>query len=1134
MDKGIGISQSELIQAERLEIWRRRIRVKLPDKSELDLRNEAYKKVLTANSDTASITEEVYDSHFNYLLEVLSLPIRAVPDSLLPPPSDGSSKNKKNILNINSVARIIHEELQKQIKNLKTPNSGKSVWQREYDEFSNAVNKLTRLSVEEIRDDILSEPMGLALSGGGIRSASFNLGLIESLKKSGITDQIDYLSTVSGGGYIGTSWSVNSAREQTRFPFRQHDDGLDDVKINWLRSHGSYLTTGREISSISFIASIFKGVFINALVWLPPILLLFWLMTLNSEELSTIVNKIRVFNWITYAQPHYLVFWSLMMMAFLSLHILQTSKKRSIRQDYAIPLITGISMCSLPAVTFYFMITIANLKFGHEQLNILNHVKYVLLTIAGIFSMLSLFVLLDHFNFPSIRRYSTLFPVRNRFRLMEYMSWIVTGGIFLTLIDSILQLKMNPIEQVLFFIGLILGTKLAVNIIFMAFLSASSWKLHVEDQRMFAVIFGDLMILSLVFLFLGSLPLIHSVIVTATGSMEIWSSLLGGLASLVGIISTILGWAGRGKKEADEQSGMTAVLLRTGVTVLVAVFILASYSWVNQLSISDTAKFSNVTIISLILAFASWLALVVFSNINHISMHFYYRNRLADAFLSHPHYGEVINKCKEHNLEITTAAAAYLSGLDTATWEKIIRITDYRDNKIDLLDIMEMVGDPIYVRIRDCCANIQENNNGEKLARLDKVDRESPIALLASLCGYNSENVERVISWLNTVCQNPETSGRVNGSVRKMLNEFNLSSLGPEFSGVMPMANANIGRSGAPYHIINTNLVLAGSHDPKLKARHGDSFIFTPKAIGAKTVGWCQSITSSSDTVDTIKRHGMTTFSTAMAISGAAVDNNVGSTSSAPLRFLMTLLNVRLGYWKMSPKAILEGEKPEYKNWLGKIRLKINSLLPESWLFLIVREMFGLMNEKSDYVRLSDGGHFENLGLYELVRRRCSPIVVSDAGADPEYEFSDLARAILRVRSDFGVNINVDYLPLKMSKESDSNQKKRAASPVVEGRIEYPEHEGEPAFVGRLILVKTNVFEQLDSPDVLAYSLSHKAFPDETTADQFFDECQFEAYRQLGKGAGELAAKHIKGFSPFYSELDIKMERVYRRFHEFM
>src|SRR5438477_994132 len=129
----------------------------------------------------------------------------------------------------------------------------------------------------------------------------------------------------------------------------------------------------------------------------------------------------------------------------------------------------------------------------------------------------------------------------------------------------------------------------------------------------------------------------------------------------------------------------------------------------------------------------------------------------------------------------------------------------------------------------------------------------------------------------------------------------------------------------------------------------------------------------------------------AITISGAAASPNMGYHSSPFVTFILTLLNVRLGAWLGNP-----GQAGDHTFQLG---------YPESSVRPIVDEALGLTNDKSPYVYLSDGGHFENLGLYEMVLRRCRFIVVSDAGCDQSCTFEDLGNALRKIRIDLGVSV---------------------------------------------------------------------------------------------------------------------------------
>ena len=291
-----------------------------------------------------------------------------------------------------------------------------------------------------------------------------------------------------------------------------------------------------------------------------------------------------------------------------------------------------------------------------------------------------------------------------------------------------------------------------------------------------------------------------------------------------------------------------------------------------------------------------------------------------------------------------------------------------------------------------------------------------------------------------------------------------------------------INDTGAPYHIVNANLNTTGSNNPKLRLRGGENFIFSPKYVGSNATGYQK-------TEDYI--HGEMSLATAFSISGAAVDPNTGVTRSRPLAFIMTLLNVRLGYWLMNPKRYFI----------------IKTIAPPFWHVYAFKEMLGWgMNEDNSYIHVSDGGHFENLGLYELVRRKCPYIIVSDAGEDPDFIFKDLAQLCELVRVDFNAEVDIDTKPLWPDK--DSGYSGRA---FVTGTIKYMnEKTGKYDKTGKIIYVKTTVIEDHLPEDIYGYKRAHKNFPDESTANQFFDETQFEAYRELGYRIGENILKRWK------------------------
>jgi len=220
---------------------------------------------------------------------------------------------------------------------------------------------------------------------------------------------------------------------------------------------------------------------------------------------------------------------------------------------------------------------------------------------------------------------------------------------------------------------------------------------------------------------------------------------------------------------------------------------------------------------------------------------------------------------------------------------------------------------------------------------------------------------------------------------------------------------------------------------------------------------------------------------TAITISGAAASPNMGYNSSPLLTAVMMLFNARLGWWLGNPRGS------------GRVWKKPG---PNFGIRAFIDETFGLTDDKNSWIYLSDGGHFENLGIYEMVSRRCRTIVVSDAGADPGYSYEDLGNAVRKIRVDLGIPI--DFLPAQMPM-SPKKKTTRGFSGhhCAIATIHYKAVDGNDVEDGTLVYIKPSL--NGDEPaDVSNYASTDPTFPHQTTADQFFDESQFESYRRLG------------------------------------
>jgi hypothetical protein len=306
------------------------------------------------------------------------------------------------------------------------------------------------------------------------------------------------------------------------------------------------------------------------------------------------------------------------------------------------------------------------------------------------------------------------------------------------------------------------------------------------------------------------------------------------------------------------------------------------------------------------------------------------------------------------------------------------------------------------------------------------------------------------------------------------------------------------GESWRPFHVINIALNIVSAKKLAWQERKAEPFTISPLHSGSA----CKSYRISSEYGH---RNRGISLGTAMAISGAAASPNMGYHSAPSITFLMALLNVRLGWWLGNPGK--EGE--ETFRYDGP-RLAIRPLLAE---------MFGLTTDTNRYIYLSDGGHFENLGLYEMVRRRCRLIVVSDAGCDPKFQFEDLGNAVRKTWLDLGVRITFDGIQkLKtLAPEKDGKDGKTVRTPIdapyhAIGTIHYAAADGGGKD-GTILYIKP-AYHGFENIGIQSYAAANQDFPHQGTGDQFFSESQFESYRALGFEITDKVLQGVFGGNP--------------------
>lgn len=314
--------------------------------------------------------------------------------------------------------------------------------------------------------------------------------------------------------------------------------------------------------------------------------------------------------------------------------------------------------------------------------------------------------------------------------------------------------------------------------------------------------------------------------------------------------------------------------------------------------------------------------------------------------------------------------------------------------------------------------------------------------------------------------------------------------------------NASAGGNPAPYHLILCSLNLPGSRDLARKDRRSDHFIFSQEYCGSSTTGY----------VPTEKyRKGKTKLCAAMTISGAAASSMMGFYTSFGQAFAMTLFNVRLGFWLINPRLYYGTEgyaetarsRTDLEAGMLSHDVRANRCLERFvfWPFYLYREFTASGDAQHQLVNLSDGGHTgDNLGIYPLLQRRCKLIIACDGEADPKYNFGSLTAAMRQIYTDENVIVDFKLMNLKPSESGG-----RPVSHYLIGKVRYPKCEdanGKPtseASTGWIICLKSSLLMKKEPATVIGYASKHKDFPHQTTADQFFDDDQFEAYRALGE-----------------------------------
>jgi hypothetical protein len=890
----------------------------------------------------------------------------------------------------------------------------------------------------------------LCLSGGGIRSATFALGVVEALAvhprqasgtnegekqsvsaEKSLLSQFNYLSTVSGGGYIGSWLSAWIARDgydavwRKLIGRRDHPD-VEPGETSWLRAYSNYLTPKLGLFSAdtwTAVALYIRNLVLNWLVILPALVLFllavkiftvigFWVYVvgLRSTFGGSMIERsaIVAFVLVGVALMIYALRFALLNRPsrFLGSVVgaksagTKASSSHDAHRDEARNKREGaderafVKHCLLPALASAFLLALYLVIRGPKLIpwSLAFMIFVALMAGAAIYAA----AWLSAWPPKHDRTAQGATKGRGLHWLRDFYCWAIAGAVYGALIGLGVYIFAQNSQHLWLIIGNINGgsasgysaSSLAgyylITLIYgvpwiitaqltaeMIFVGLTNWQPHSDpDREWFGRSTGYFMVVALLWFVITFMVLIAAEVLWSFVMTYDWAKYAGSIvAAGSALFSTLMGKSG--KSSPTDEKDKSGLIMRIAVPLAAIVFLIILVLTVSYLI--DYLLFGKSLVYSSLL----W-------------------SRPPDELRGDLTW-----------LAIGTVAVAVVAAI---AW--------------------------LYVNINRFSAHALYRN---RLIR-----------------GYlGASNSDRK--------PNPFTGF-------DSADNIAMSELRPQAG------------QWRPFHVVNIALNVVNSKRLAWQERKARSFTATPLHCGTAGLGYRRSKEYSDDI----------SLGTALAISGAAASPAMGYHSSPIVSLLLALFNVRLGWWlgNPGPKGVGPNGKPEFYKSDG----------PRIAILPFAKEMFGLTTDDQPYVYLSDGGHFENLGLYEMIRRRCRCIVVSDAGCDPNFGFEDLGNAVRKIAIDLGVYIGFGKLH-ELKKRSKDGAIIEGAYYAI-GEIDYktaPEwHSGDADAENGYILYIKPGYHGTESAGVVAYATANAAFPHETTGDQFFSESQFESYRTLG------------------------------------
>jgi len=251
-----------------------------------------------------------------------------------------------------------------------------------------------------------------------------------------------------------------------------------------------------------------------------------------------------------------------------------------------------------------------------------------------------------------------------------------------------------------------------------------------------------------------------------------------------------------------------------------------------------------------------------------------------------------------------------------------------------------------------------------------------------------------------------------------------------------------------------------------------------------------------------------------IATSAAAFGTGSGRATSLPISLLLGLVNLRLGYWWNS--GLNASDRPgRYLAGFWR-KLKTQPVAFFKMQSLLISDILGrILGPAHRFWNISDGGHFDGTGIYELLRRRVPFVIAADGSEDASFDFNDVAGLVRQARIDFGAKVEfvdpvavVGKLPawilgwLSHPDKTLGSLREIGQPNRTHAALAQVTYDGDQEPATWIVLLKASVTGD-ESFDVTSYKRSNPAFPREPTTGQFFNEAQWESYRALGEHIGE-------------------------------